>query len=82
MLYARSDVWVSKGWRAIIDLDPTLWQELLKTNKIWFDGDSELSFAETIIRRRERQGPLPPNSLPLPHPFKILFKSRHLTRTR
>jgi len=73
---------VSKAWRAIIDSDPILWQELLKTTRIWFGGDSERAFAETIMRRRTRQGPLPPNALPLPHPFKILFKSRHLIRTR
>ncbi|KIJ44312.1 hypothetical protein M422DRAFT_228387 [Sphaerobolus stellatus SS14] len=73
---------VSKAWRAIIDSDPILWQELLKTTKTWFGGDSERIFAEKIMRRRARTGPLDPSALPLPHPFKILFKSRHLTRTR
>ncbi|TBU35586.1 WD40 repeat-like protein [Dichomitus squalens] len=73
---------VSKSWRAIIDSDPVLWRELLKTTKIWFGHDSETAFADAIVSRRRRQGLPAPNSLPLPHPYKILFKSRHLTRTR
>ncbi|KAJ7578466.1 WD40-repeat-containing domain protein [Mycena floridula] len=77
---------VSKSWRAIIDSDPVLWRDLLKSTKIWFGGDSENAFAGSILARRQRefnQGKrrLDP-SLPLPHPYKILFKSRHLTRTR
>ncbi|KAI0693322.1 WD40-repeat-containing domain protein [Cytidiella melzeri] len=73
---------VSKTWRAIIDSDPVLWRELLKNTKIWFGGDSENAFADAILSRRRRQGMPLPGSLPLPHPYKILFKSRHLTRTR
>lgn len=73
---------VSKTWRAIIDSDPVLWRELLKSRKIWFGGDSENAFASAILTRRRRQGLPLPGSLPLPHPYKILFKSRHLTRTR
>ncbi|KZT23961.1 WD40 repeat-like protein [Neolentinus lepideus HHB14362 ss-1] len=73
---------VSKAWRATIDSDPVLWRDLLKNTKIWFGGDSERAFARAVIaRRRQSQMPVPP-SLPLPHPYKILFKSRHLTRTR
>jgi F-box and WD-40 domain protein CDC4 len=73
---------VSKPWRAIIDSDPVLWRELLKTTKIWFGGDSENAFADSIFARRRRQQLPALGSLPLPHPYKILFKSRHLTRTR
>jgi F-box and WD-40 domain protein CDC4 len=73
---------VSKTWRAIIDSDPVLWRELLKSTKIWFGGNSENAFADAILARRRKQGMPLPKSLPLPHPYKILFKSRHLTRTR
>ncbi|KAI0362539.1 WD40 repeat-like protein [Trametes cingulata] len=73
---------VSKAWRAIIDSDPVLWRDLLKSTRIWFGHDSETAFADAIMARRRRQGLPAPNSLPLPHPYKILFKSRHLTRTR
>lgn len=59
-----------------------LWRELLKTTKIWFGGTSENAFADAIFARRRRLQLPPPGSLPLPHPYKILFKSRHLTRTR
>lgn len=73
---------VSKTWRAIIDSDPVLWRELLKTKKIWFGGGSEDAFAEAMFARRRHSGLPLPGSLPLPHPYKVLFKSRHLTRTR
>ncbi|KAF6763808.1 WD40 repeat-like protein [Ephemerocybe angulata] len=76
---------VSKAWRAIIDSDAVLWRDLLKSTKIWFGGDSEDAFAHSIYSRRRRElmlNPRPTKSLPLPHPYKILFKSRHLTRTR
>lgn len=76
---------VSRSWRAIIDSDPVLWRDLLKNTKIWFGGDSEQAFADSINARRRRairSQPSIPNLLPLPHPYKILFKSRHLTRTR
>ncbi|TFK36328.1 WD40-repeat-containing domain protein [Crucibulum laeve] len=76
---------VSKSWRAIIDSDPVLWRDLLKNTKIWFGGDSENAFANSIFARRRhalRLRPTVPKPLPLPHPYKILFKSRHLTRTR
>ncbi|KAF8891372.1 WD40-repeat-containing domain protein [Infundibulicybe gibba] len=81
---------VSRSWRAIIDSDPVLWRDLLKSTKIWFGGESENAFAASIYARRRAQtqthlasgAPPIPQSLPLPHPYKILFKSRHLTRTR
>jgi F-box and WD-40 domain protein CDC4 len=73
---------VSKSWRAIIDSDPVLWRDLLQSTKIWFGGDSERAFARAISARRRRQQLPTPSSLPLPHPFKMLFKSRHLTLTR
>lgn len=76
---------VSKSWRAIIDSDPVLWRDLLKSTKIWFGGESENAFATSIYARRrhaQRSQTSIPDHLPLPHPYKILFKSRHLTRTR
>ncbi|RDB22311.1 Cell division control protein 4 [Hypsizygus marmoreus] len=87
---------VSKAWRATIDSDPVLWRDLLKSTKIWFGGDSENAFADSIYARRRHaeQARLRAiandpssstsilSSLPLPHPYKILFKSRHLTRSR
>ncbi|KAG2019937.1 ubiquitin-protein ligase [Coprinopsis cinerea AmutBmut pab1-1] len=76
---------VSKAWRAIIDSDAVLWRDLLQSTKIWFGGESEQAFANSIFARRRRlqqQQPNLPKSLPLPHPYKILFKSRHLTWTR
>jgi F-box and WD-40 domain protein CDC4 len=73
---------VSKPWRAIIDSDPVLWRDLLKSTKIWFGGDSERAFARSIYAQRARIPPHQLPSLPLPHPYKTLFKSRHLTRTR
>ncbi|KDQ61215.1 hypothetical protein JAAARDRAFT_152322 [Jaapia argillacea MUCL 33604] len=73
---------VSKTWRATIDSDPVLWRDLLKGTKIWFGGDSENAFAHAIFAKRRHTLPSIPHSLPLPHPYKILFKSRHLTRTR
>lgn len=79
---------VSKSWQSIIDSDAVLWRDLLKSTKIWFGGDSESSFANAIsarrrhILRQHRQMSALPYSLTLPHPYKMLFKSRHLTRTR
>lgn len=72
---------VSKAWRAIIDSDPVLWQDLMKSTKIWFGGDSEHLFSKHIENLRRKQILQVRHTLPLPHPYKILFKSRHLTRT-
>ncbi|KAI0062371.1 WD40 repeat-like protein [Artomyces pyxidatus] len=73
---------VSRSWRNIIDSDPILWRDLLRNQKLWFGGDSERAFAEALLRRRRRMGLPSPNSLPLPNPYKVLFKSRYLTRDR
>ncbi|KAG6852810.1 hypothetical protein C0991_009007 [Blastosporella zonata] len=71
---------VSRTWRTTIDSDPVLWRDLLKRTDIWFGGGSEDAFINAIYTRRRHS---PPSSiLPLPHPYKILFKSRYLTRTR
>ncbi|KAI6028605.1 WD40 repeat-like protein [Pisolithus orientalis] len=71
---------VSKAWRAIIDSDPVLWRDLMKNTKTWFGGDSEQAFARSVYARRKLE--IPKMALPLPHPYKLLFKSRHLTRKR
>ncbi|KAG5644050.1 hypothetical protein DXG03_009202 [Asterophora parasitica] len=81
---------VSRSWRATIDSDPVLWRDLLKNTKLWFGGDSENAFADYIYSRRRNAERARlrtlmydiPSTLPLPHPYKILFKSRLLTRTR
>ncbi|KAG6336923.1 hypothetical protein ID866_2161 [Astraeus odoratus] len=73
---------VSKAWRAIIDSDPVLWRDLMKNTKTWFGGDSEQAFLRAIHLRRQVEASKAPPSLPLPHPYKLLFKSRHLTRKR
>lgn len=73
---------VSKSWRAIIDSDHVLWRDLLKSTKIWFGGESERAFARDMFARRRREGYPSPRSLSDPHPYKVLFKSRHLTRTK
>jgi F-box and WD-40 domain protein CDC4 len=73
---------VSKSWRAIIDSDHIVWRDLLKSTKIWFGGDSERAFARDMFARRRREGYPSPRSLPDPHPYKVLFKSRHLTRSK
>ncbi|KAH0583484.1 hypothetical protein H2248_009112 [Termitomyces sp. 'cryptogamus'] len=74
---------VSRAWRAIIDSDPVLWRDLLKRTDIWFGGGSEDAFAQAIFARRRHTNHLKSfDALPLPHPYKILFKSRHLTQTR
>ncbi|CCL99623.1 uncharacterized protein FIBRA_01642 [Fibroporia radiculosa] len=72
---------VSKAWRAIIDSDAVLWRDLLKATKIWFGHGSEIAFKDAMFARQRREG-LCEGALPPPHPYKILFKSRHLTRTR
>ena len=82
---------VSKAWRAIIDSDPILWRELLRTTGSWFGGGAERAFARTLMNRRkmralrqEQENPTSSlqRSLDLPHPYKVLFKSRQLTRTQ
>ncbi|CAL1705485.1 unnamed protein product [Somion occarium] len=73
---------VSKTWRAIIDSDPVLWRDLLKSTNIWFDGHSENAFADAVLARRRREDLPLLGSLTLPHPYKMLLKSRHLSRMR
>jgi F-box and WD-40 domain protein CDC4 len=76
---------VSKAWRDIIDSDTVLWRDLLKSTKIWFGGESEAAFQNAILARRRHAARMNPTLLKdvsLPHPFKTLFKSRHLTNTR
>ncbi|KAI9439389.1 WD40 repeat-like protein [Russula earlei] len=79
---------VSKSWRDVIETDPVLWCKLLRSAELWFGGDSETAFVDALISRQRRKnrkdgcsrgGTRDP---PLPNPYKVLFKSRHLTRTR
>lgn len=75
---------VSRAWRSIIDADPQVWREQLRRFGTWYGGHSEYAYADRIwsLRKKRYEQPhLYPN-LPLPHPFKLLFKSRHQTLTR
>ncbi|KAG8905359.1 SCF ubiquitin ligase complex subunit cdc4 [Tulasnella sp. 403] len=74
---------VSKAWRAIIDSDPQVWRDQLRRSGTWYGGPSENAYAERITAlRAKRDEPFLYPSLHLPHPFKLLFKSRHMTLTR
>lgn len=73
---------VSRAWRTIIDSDPVLWRDLMQNTKIWFGGNSEREFARAIYSRRQLEASAISPSLPPAHPYKLLFKSRYLTRTR
>lgn len=73
--------YVSRTWKAIIDTDPYLWQVLMESANMWFGGDSENLFSKHIEHLRRKQPLQDRSALPLPHPYKILFKSRHLTRS-
>jgi F-box and WD-40 domain protein CDC4 len=73
---------VSKSWRDIIVTQPALWIDLLKSENLWFEGDSELAFTEALIRRRRNAGISHSNNISLPNPYEVLFKSRYLTRIR
>jgi F-box and WD-40 domain protein CDC4 len=73
---------VCKTWRSVIDTDPHVWGELLKSYGLWFGGVTEEAFVRAILARRNRLGTAHYGLLPPPHPLKILFKSRHLTRHR
>ncbi|KAF8183153.1 WD40 repeat-like protein, partial [Pholiota molesta] len=69
---------VSKSWRNIIDTDPVLWRDLLKDTK-------SAAFTNSLyaLRQQEQSGQsIIPTSLSLPHPYKMLFKSRYITHTR
>lgn len=78
---------VSRSWRALVDSDPSLWRSLLKRSGTWFGGASEAVFTERVYAHRARhpQSITPnglANPLPLPHPYKLLFKSRHTVLNR
>ncbi|KAG8883512.1 SCF ubiquitin ligase complex subunit cdc4 [Tulasnella sp. 331] len=75
---------VSKSWRSIIDADPQVWRDQLRRYGTWYGGPSENAYTDRIWALRKKRYDTPhlfPN-LPLPHPFKLLFKSRHQTLTR
>ncbi|KAG9039423.1 SCF ubiquitin ligase complex subunit cdc4 [Tulasnella sp. JGI-2019a] len=75
---------VSKSWRSIIDADPQVWRDQLRRYGTWYGGPSENAYADRIWALRKKRYDTPPvyPNLPLPHPFKLLFKSRHQTLTR
>jgi F-box and WD-40 domain protein CDC4 len=73
---------VSKLWRDIINSNHVLWRGLLESEKLWFGGGSERAFIEALIRRHQRAGLPRPDRFSLADSYKVLFKSRYLTRTR
>jgi F-box and WD-40 domain protein CDC4 len=76
---------VSRAWREIIDCDPVPWRDSMQNAGLWFGRGSEEAFTEATHARRRRElveGSAEGSSLPKPHPFKVLLKSRHLTRHR
>ena len=75
---------VSRQWRAIIDSDPQVWRDQLRRSGSWYGGPSENGYAERIwsLRAKRFDQPHLYPSLPPPHPFKLLFKSRHQTLNR
>ncbi|KAG8935606.1 SCF ubiquitin ligase complex subunit cdc4 [Tulasnella sp. 418] len=75
---------VSRSWRALIDSDHWVWREQLRRSSTWYGGPSETAFAERIWALRAKRYDQPhlyPN-LSLPHPYKLLFKSRNSTYQR
>ena len=73
---------VCKAWRNLIDSEAHVWSEKLKISNLWFGGVTEEAFVRAVRARRNRLSLPASGSLPLPHPFKVLYKSRHLTRSR
>src|SRR5579863_4775999 len=72
---------VSKSLRHIIESNPVLWLNLLKSEKLWFRGDSDRAFVEALILRRRRAGSPHPDDLSFANLYKILFESRYIART-
>ncbi|KAJ3846500.1 WD40 repeat-like protein, partial [Lentinula lateritia] len=72
---------VCKSWRGRIEGDKVLWRDLLMRTGLWFGGETEANFVKMLMKKR-RNAIDSENTLPLAHPYKILFKSRYLTYTR
>lgn len=81
-LFAASRV--SKAWRNLIDSDAWVWRELLRRSGTWYGGPSEVAYADRIwaLRIRKYEHPSLYPSLPLAHPYKLLYKSRQSTYNR
>ncbi|KAF8323591.1 WD40-repeat-containing domain protein [Cantharellus anzutake] len=78
---------VSRSWRNLVDSDPVIWMNLLKRTGTWFGGPSEVAFAQRVEEYRARHPPAfrrgsTVSSLPLPHPYKLLFRARHTILSR
>ncbi|KAJ3788239.1 WD40-repeat-containing domain protein [Lentinula aff. detonsa] len=72
---------VCKAWRSRIESDKVLWRDLLIRTGLWFGGETEANFVKMLMKKR-RNAIDSKDTLPLAHPYKILFKSRYLTCTR
>ncbi|KAJ4478487.1 WD40 repeat-like protein, partial [Lentinula aciculospora] len=72
---------VCKAWRGRIEGDKVLWRDLLVRTSLWFGGETEANFVKMLMKKR-RNAIDSDDTLPLAHPYKILFKSRYLTYTR
>ncbi len=74
---------VCEAWRAIIDSNAILWENMLKSASLWVGGSSERAFKEHIYaERRHQSNPTDSSTSSSPHPYKTLLKSRYLNRNR
>ncbi|PPQ80172.1 hypothetical protein CVT24_006568 [Panaeolus cyanescens] len=83
---------VCKSWRNYINTDTRLWRGLLETNNMWYGGASETAFVNSINARHHRAQKFKNDrehgalssfiNAGAPNPYKMLFRSRYITRTR
>ncbi|KAG8913200.1 SCF ubiquitin ligase complex subunit cdc4 [Tulasnella sp. 417] len=75
---------VCKAWRTIIDGHAQVWRDQMRRSGTWYGGPSENAYAERIwaLRQKRFDQPAIQPTISLPHPYKLLFKSRHLALTR
>lgn len=75
---------VCKAWRTIIDGHAQVWRDQMRRSGTWYGGPSESAYAERIwaLRQKRFDQPAIQPTISLPHPYKLLFKSRHLALTR
>ena len=81
-LFAASRV--SRAWRHLVDSDAWVWRELLRRSGHWYGGPSEVAYADRIwaLRNHRYDSPTLYPTLPPPHPYKLLYKSRQSTYSR
>ncbi|KAH8813626.1 hypothetical protein DL96DRAFT_1698731 [Flagelloscypha sp. PMI_526] len=72
---------VCRRWKSFIDSDGLIWRDVCRREGLWVGGNSEDLFVDALLARRRRLFSEKAASR-LPHPYKILFKSRRLTQSR